>query len=134
MKKPISSEIEYLRYFFDQVCISSEERAFLEEGFELCFNKAVPDHLKMKTLEPVIKVPTLPESELNKDTEPSLPLPGIVEEVDIPKAPRIPSLKKLLLDNTQKGDYVLMHRGSGEHVSLSLLITQLKEMTRTENK
>lgn len=134
MNKLIASEIEYLRYFFDQVCISSEERAFLEEGFELCFNKAVPDHLKMKTPESAIKIPTLPASELNKDTEPSPLLPGIVEEVDIPKAPRAPSLKELLLDKTQKGDYVLMHRGSGEYISLSLLITQLKTMTGTEDE
>lgn len=117
-KNQLASEVEFLRYFFDQANITSKERLFLEEGFELCFGKSVPEHLKIKVDE--------------KDTDPAPPPAEILEEIKIPKPPRAPSLKELLIDNTEKGDYILMHKGSGEHMSLSILITQLKEMTGTE--
>ena len=57
-------EIEYLRYFFDQVNLTVQERYFLEEGFEMCFQKSVPSSLKMRTSNIVIpsnsKVPNIP--------------------------------------------------------------------------
>lgn len=123
MNKKIASEIEFLRYFFDQVSISTEERAYLEEGFELCFNKVVPEHLKTEVN--TSKIDLIHPITIKCD-----PPAQVLEEIMIPKSPRLPSLKELLLDKTENGDYVLMHRGSGEHVSLSLIIAQLKELNK----
>lgn len=146
-KKPEASEEEYLRYFFENANVSVQERIFLEEGFELCYNGRVPESLKIDlSKEEGLKVK-------DKDTVPcpppassSAPTPvisvpiidlGLVEDEDIqiPPPPKMPELKmmgKVLLDKAEKGDYVLMHKRSGEHVSLGSLIDQLKEMTGVE--
>lgn len=145
--KPEASEEEYLRFFFENVKVSVQERIFLEEGFELCYNSRVPKSLKLDL--------TKEDSLMRiKDTYPSPPPPHISstaptpvvlispilevgpdEDFEIPKPPKMPELTlvgQVLLDNAKKGDYVLMHKESGEHVSLGELISQLKEMTGTE--
>lgn len=97
--KLTTTEIEYLKYFFDQVNISPEERIFIEEGFELCFNKKVPDNMKMK----------------------------IDNYKKIPKAPKVPSIEPTLNDE----NYTLLNKKSGEFTSLSILINQLKEFSKS---
>jgi len=142
--KPEASEEEYLRFFFENANLSIQERIFLEEGFELCYNGKVPKNLKIDLTkeDSVMKI---------SDTDPSPPPPisssaptPVIstpmfdfgdEDVEIPPPPKMPELTmmgKVLLDNAEKGDYVLMHKESGEHVSLGALIDQLKELTGTE--
>jgi hypothetical protein len=135
-KKPEATEEEYLRYFFDNAKIPIQERVFLEEGFELCYNAEVPKALRIDLTQESQYMDT-------RDTEPSPPMissntPTPIVEVtpdegiEIPKPPKMPELTmmgKVLLDRAERGDYVLIHKGSGEHVSLTELINQLKDMT-----
>lgn len=137
-----ATELEFLRYFYDQASLSMQERYFLEEGFELCFNKKVPKDYKIN-INDLIKIsqeqennqnnktPIMSEEELArmlKQTVPAIPKP--------PKMPRIDQdfeILKGLVDSTQNGDYELIHKRSGEHVSLSILVDQLKYMAGLKN-
>lgn len=150
--KPEASEEEYLRFFFENAKVSVQERIFIEEGFEICFNNSIPNTLKIdlnkeikvsdrKTIRcpppPSSKTPTplvidLPSTK--PEIEEELP-PDTEQEIQIPKAPKVPSMTmmgQILLDNAESGDYVLMNKQSGEHVSLGQLIDQLKELTGVE--
>ena len=147
-KKPEATEEEFLRFFFDNARVPAQERIFLEEGFEICFNFRVPDHLKVNLMkvapDTARTVPAPPPIDLIPSDRPTvIELPPMVDEVSpdtmedpsIPAPPRLPSMTlmgQVLLDNAENGDYVLMNKQSGEHVSLGALIDQLKEMTGIE--
>ncbi len=94
-QKPEASELEYLKFFFDNAKVSVQERIFLEESFELCYNGTVPLALKAEV------------SVISKQ----------------------PTIEQIPLDNTQDSDYDL---SSEEHMSLDVLIAQLKELTEND--
>lgn len=131
-------ELEFLRYFYDQSGISIQERIYIEEGFELCFNKKVPKEYKidlqtlMNSLEQKKndqnnKTPVMSEEELAKMLKQTIPA--------IPKAPKLPridddyEIMRGLINATNAGEFELIHKGSGEHVSLSDLVDKLKKLT-----
>ena len=105
-KLPEALEIEYLRYFFDQVNLMVQERYFIEEGFEICFQKSVPSSMKMRTSSIVI-----PES-------PKTP--------NIPPPPNNPKDFEKLLAGVDSGSYIVVDKNTGENLSLSMLISKLK--------
>lgn len=106
---PEATELEYLRYFFDQVNLTVSERYFIEEGFEMCFNAQVPSSYKMRRS--VIDLfPTDPKT-------PNIPLP-----------PKVPDIEKLL-DKVSAESYIVTDKETGENVSLSALINKLKVLS-----
>lgn len=127
----IASEFEYLKYFFENANISSKDRVILEEDFELCNNCLVPESLKLnlkkdkeymdsRTTIPVIN-PIILDFD---DLEEKLPGP--------PNLPKLSLLEKILLDKTAGEDYVVVGKSSGEHISLSVIIDELKKLTGIE--
>jgi len=112
-KLPQALEIEYLRYFFDQVNLTVSERYFLEEGFELCFQKSVPSALKMR-------------SSLNAPI-----IPADAKTPKLPPPPSIPDIHKLLND-VHSEDYILVDKNTGENMSLSMLINRLKLLAESK--
>jgi len=108
MSKPIANEIEYLRYFFDQVNVSPEEHILIAEAFEMYSGKRVP-------------------IQLIRSTDPSPSPQTYAEELIIPKAPYMPSISEFCLDKGDEGDYVLKHKKSGEYVSIFSILNELKD-------
>ena|SRR5271157_2672788 len=105
----LAEELEFLRYFYDQCSLSIPERIFLEEGYSMCFNRAVPESMKIRRS--------------------ILPLKEVTPK--IPPPPNLPHFNKILeLINTD--NYEVIDKESGESVSLSMLIQKLKIMTGVE--
>jgi hypothetical protein len=140
--KEEASELEFLRYFYDQSSISVQERIYIEEGFELCFNRKVPKEYKidLQTLMRSLdenknnqnnKTPVMDEAELAKMLKQTIPA--------IPKAPKMPrvdddyEIMRSIINATNVSDFEIIHKGSGEHVSLAALIEKLKNLTGMDN-
>lgn len=93
------NELIFLKFFFEQAEISIERRAFIEESFEMIFNKKVPSNYK-----------------LNMDTYNK----GL-KNLKIPGAPKIPAE----LIKSIEEEYEVKNKADNTPVSLSDIITKL---------
>lgn len=104
MSEPISTELAFLRYFFENAEVSMDKRAFIEEGFEMIYNRKVPESYRINIEEYSRKI----------------------KEMEFPTAAKLPDAGLLLKSLDE--DYEVINKSDNSVVPLSDIIMRIKMM------